>query len=240
MGRRLATCGESFSICSAGKYNPDLATDPALHAACEACLPGKFNVDTGKDAERHDDVGDCYSCDVGTFSNDENGATSCQACPTGLISGSGASSCSTCPVGYKCTDGVVDSPCPAGKYSDGTTSECTECESKYKCPGGTDKVRIDNKRSSKTTMRLTPTHTPRRSPVPPEASPPCPLSPLVRAVRLARSSPTRRRMPALPAPRDTFVPPPPSPHSPAYQARPSNQTPLRHHASPARTVPLEK
>jgi hypothetical protein len=91
----------------------------------------------------HDDVGDCFSCDVGKFSNDENGASSCQDCAAGLISGSGASACSTCPMGYKCTDGVVGSPCPAGKYSDGTTSECSTCEPKYKCPGGTDKVRID-------------------------------------------------------------------------------------------------
>jgi hypothetical protein len=189
----------------------------------------------------HDDVEDCFSCDVGTFSNDENGATSCQECEEGLISGSGASICSLCPVGYKCTDGVVESPCPAGKYSDGTAPECTACEPKYKCPGGTDKVRIDNKRSSITTMRLTPSHTrPHRSPAPPEVSPPRPLSPLARAARLARSSPTRRRMPALPAPQDTFVPPPPSPHSPAYQARPSNLTPLRLPAVLARTVPLEK
>ena len=115
-----------------------------------------------------------------------------------------------------------------------------ECEPKYKCPGGTDKVRIDNKRSSKTTMRLTPSHTPRRSPAPPEASPPRPLSPLARAARLASSSPTRRRMPALPAPRDTIVLPPPSPHSPAYQARPSKMNAVRHHASAAQIARLGK
>jgi hypothetical protein len=52
----------------------------------------------------------------------------------------------------------VNSACPAGKYSDGTTPECTACEPKYKCPGGTDKVRIDNKRSCKI-IWLTPSNT---------------------------------------------------------------------------------
>ena len=88
----------------------------------------------------HDDVGDCFSCDVGKFSNDNNGATSCQSCIEGLISGSGASSCSTCPVGYQCIEGVVSSTCPSGKYSNGETDGCVDCDSRYKCPGGTDRI----------------------------------------------------------------------------------------------------
>ena len=108
--------------------------------SCEVCLAGKFNTDNGVLYSAHDDIGDCFSCDVGKFSNDPNGAITCLPCPEGLISGSGASSCSTCPVGYQCIEGVVNSTCPAGKYSNGATDGCVECDPKYKCPGGSDRI----------------------------------------------------------------------------------------------------
>ena len=130
----------SCPICTAGKYNADQGTDSALHVSCQACLPGKYNADNGVNVLVHDDVGGCNLCDVGKFSDDANGATSCQSCVSGLISGAGASSCSTCPVGYKCIEGIVESTCPAGKYSNGGTVGCVECIPKYKCPGGTDKI----------------------------------------------------------------------------------------------------
>ena len=130
----------SCDVCTAGKYNPDPATDAALHLSCEACRPGKWNADAGVTQFAHDEPSDCFSCDVGKFSNDPNGATSCEPCDAGLISGSGASSCSTCPVGYQCIEGVVSSTCLSGKYSNGGTNGCDECEPGYKCPGGTDHI----------------------------------------------------------------------------------------------------
>jgi len=139
-GKYASSTGfSSCSICPSGKYNPDPASNPALHATCEACLPGKFNDDDGNNILNHDDFGDCRLCDAGTFSNDNSGALRCTICQEG-ISPAGASSCSTCPVGNECVDGVVSATCPAGKYSNGLTTRCEACPAKYKCPGGTDHI----------------------------------------------------------------------------------------------------
>ena len=134
-----STGSTSCSICPSGTYNPDPASDPALHAACEACLPGKWNVDDGTSDLAYDEVGDCLLCDAGKFSDEENGASVWNDCLEG-ISPARASSCSTCPVGYQCVGGVVVGTCPAGKYSNGLTTGCQECPAKYKCPGGTNHI----------------------------------------------------------------------------------------------------
>ena len=87
----------------------------------------------------HDSLRLPQLCYPGTFSNDANGATTCENCPNGKASGAGASTCSSCPAGYECIAGGAQVPCPVGKFSN-SDSACLICDSGYKCPGGSDHV----------------------------------------------------------------------------------------------------
>jgi hypothetical protein len=62
----------------------------------------------------------CLPCSPGTYSN-SSGATTCDQCPLGLISGSGASHCD---------------PCDAGSFPNITSNSC------QLCPSGTEAEQI--------------------------------------------------------------------------------------------------
>ncbi|GMH77265.1 hypothetical protein TrLO_g2296, partial [Triparma laevis f. longispina] len=125
------------TICPAGKYNPDHETSASLHESCTPCGLGTQLVDDGEHAVLHDSAEDCRECNPGFFSNNPEGASSCEACQVGLVSPSGASACSLCPAGYDCSGGTTVM-CSPGNYSNGDTAGCEPCQKGYYCPGATD------------------------------------------------------------------------------------------------------
>ncbi|GMI01943.1 hypothetical protein TrLO_g8138 [Triparma laevis f. longispina] len=111
---------DTSSLClifQAGKFDADNAVDPAAHAACTWCPPGKNNEDDGADRFLHNGEDDCLLCTPWRYSSNPDGAALRDECPEGMLSGSGSSGCGNCPPGYSCSGGGA-APC-----SDGSEAE---------------------------------------------------------------------------------------------------------------------
>ncbi|GMH77097.1 hypothetical protein TL16_g07293 [Triparma laevis f. inornata] len=133
----ISPATSTCTVCPSGKYNPDQATSTAHHnfiSTCVACGLGTKLADDGEVAYNHDSAEDCRECNPGFFSNDPDGASSCQQCAEYLISPSGSSTCGFCPAGYDCSGGTTEM-CALGTYSNGGTVGCEP----YYCAGAADR-----------------------------------------------------------------------------------------------------
>jgi hypothetical protein len=90
---------------------------------CTACPPGRFSNRSGVYYDG------CLPCANGTFSDDPDGATTCQACSRGSYQiKPGSASCDACPVGRFMNttgEGVVCNACPVGRSTNGESAQAT-------------------------------------------------------------------------------------------------------------------
>lgn len=94
------------------------------------CLPGTYGQGL-----RH-----CIPCEPGTYC-DENGCTSCEACPPGTTSNYLRTYCYDCPVGHYSPDGSSCMSCPDNTYADEVgSSGCISCPdgTNTTCTGASD------------------------------------------------------------------------------------------------------
>ncbi|GMH62118.1 hypothetical protein TrLO_g3231 [Triparma laevis f. longispina] len=128
------------TVCPAGKFNPNTATEAAQHLSCMDCRIGTYLEDDGEHADNHNQAFDCIYCPPGHYSN-STGSNTCKKCPGDQDSPAGASSCSKCPAGFDCSTGT-NVACKPGNYSNGETQNmiqpCQQCAKGFRCPGGTD------------------------------------------------------------------------------------------------------
>ena len=110
----VSTC----AVCLAGTFLTQQGG-----TGCDQCLAGYFSGVSGLNTT-------CGTCMAGKYSVPANqkGATFCEACANGTVSGVGNGNCTSCLNGsYAVSGDSVCTQCAAGTYGGGVVTACTSC-----------------------------------------------------------------------------------------------------------------
>lgn len=124
--------GEASSACSV--CGPGTYQDTASQSSCKSCTTGKYNKYAATNANNHDELRDCVSCELGKYQPGE-GKDDCIYCDPGTyVATTGSdlkSDCVNCDVGkYRVANSAsACTNCPNGRYNNNVGATCLDQES---------------------------------------------------------------------------------------------------------------